>query len=148
MYVAVVEIAAGLLRFRGFGFKEVLVVVDGCGGEGLVDFTSTQGPFPRSVGVSPTFELQLHSGAVGEVGDRFRELQRLEVHDQLNGVPTARTAMAVVEAFVRRDAKGWSFLLVVRVGAEAGEPGALTPEGRELGGYLDDVGRLSDLFYA
>src|SRR5215210_8628030 len=104
MYVAVVEIAAGLLRFRGFGFKEVLVVVDGCGGEGLVDFTSTQGPFPRSVGVSPTFELQLHSGAVGEVGDRFRELQRLEVHDQLDRVSATRTPETVIEALTRIDA--------------------------------------------
>src|SRR5215211_7998843 len=136
MYVAVVEIAAGLLRFRGCGFEEVLVVVDGCGGEGLVDRTSTQGPFPRSVGVSPAFELQLHAGAVGEVGDCFCELQRLEVHNQLDSVPTTRTAKTVVEALGRIDAERGSFLLVVRVGAEAGEAGALAPESCELGGHL------------
>jgi hypothetical protein len=57
-------------------------------------------------------------------------------------------AEAIVEAAVRGDAEGRSFLLVVRVGTEAGKTGALAPEGGELGGYLDDVYRLTDLLYA
>jgi hypothetical protein len=36
---------------------------------------------------------------------------------------------------------------MVGVGAEACEAGSLTFEGRELGGHLDDIGRLPDLLY-
>ena len=54
----------------------------------------------------------------------------------------------VVEALVRGDAEGRSFLLVVWVGTEACEAGSLAPEGCELRGHLDNPGRLPDLFYA
>src|SRR5215210_5801016 len=54
----------------------------------------------------------------------------------------------VIEALVRGDAEGRGFLLVVWVGTEACEACSLAPEGCELGGYLDDPGRLPDLFYA
>jgi hypothetical protein len=148
LYMAVIQVAAGLLSFWGFGSEEVLVIVGGGGGQGPVDRASTEVTFPRGARVSPAFKLQVYAESVGEVGDRFGEVQRLEIHYQLDGVPATRTAKTVVEALVRGDAKGRGFLLVVWVGTEACEAGSLAPEGRELGGHLDDPGRLPDLFYA
>ena len=136
------------MSFWGFGGKEVLVVVDGGGGEGLVDSTSSEVTFPCRVWVSPAFELQVYAGAICEVGDRFGELQRFEIHDEFDGVPATRTAKTVVEAAVLGDAERRGFLLVVWVGTEAHEAGSLTLEGCKLGGNLDDAGRLPDLFYA
>jgi hypothetical protein len=107
------------LSFWGFGGKEVLVVVDGGGGEGLVDSTSSEVTFPCRVWVSPAFELQVYAGAICEVGDRFGELQRFEIHDEFDGVPTTLTAIAVVEALIRGDTEGRGLFLVVGVGAEA-----------------------------
>ena len=134
--------------FWGFGPEEVLVIVDGGGGEGLVDSTSTEVTFPGGAWVSRALELQVYAGAVGEVGDCFGELQRLEIHDQFDGVPAALASETVVEASVRGDAEGRGFLLVVWIRTEACEAGSLAPEGCKLGGYLDDPGRLPDLFYA
>ena len=62
------------------------MVVDGGGGEGLVDLASTEGSLLRGVGVSPTLELQVDAGAFGEVGDRFGEVEGLELHNELDGV--------------------------------------------------------------
>jgi len=56
--------------------------------------------------------------------------------------------MTVVEAFVRGDVEGRGLFLVVGVWAQAYEAGSLAPEGRKLGGNLDDAGRLTDLLYA
>src|SRR5215208_4062581 len=98
--------------------------------------------------ISPAFQLQVHARAVGEVGDRFCEVQSFEVHNEFDRVPAALASETVVEALVRGDAERRGFLLVVRVGAEACEAGSLTAEGRKLGGHLDDPGRLPDLFYA
>jgi hypothetical protein len=148
MYVAVFEVSAGLSCFLDFGLEEVLVIVDGGGGEGPMDSTSTERAFPYGAWVSPALELQVHTGAVGEVGDRFGEVQRLEIHDQLDGVSATRTAETIVEAAVRGDAERRGFLLVVWVGTEAHEAGSLALEGCKLGGNLDDAGRLPDLFYA
>ncbi len=50
------------------------MIVDGGGGEGLVDSTSTEVTFPCRVRVSPALELQVYAGAFGEVGDRFGEV--------------------------------------------------------------------------
>jgi hypothetical protein len=124
------------------------VIIDGGGGECLVDRTPAEGTFSRGALVSPALELQVHAGAFGEVGDGVGEVEGLEIHDELDGVAAPLTAKAVIEAAVRGDAEGRSFFLVVRVGAEADEAGSLAPEGGELGGYLDDVGRLPDLLYA
>jgi hypothetical protein len=146
--MAVIQVAAGLLSFWGFGSEEVLVIVGGGGGQGPVDRASTEVTFPRGARVSPAFKLQVYAESVGEVGDRFGEVQRLEIHYQLDGVPATRTAKTVVEALVRGDTEGRGFLLMVWVGTEACEAGSLASEGRKLGGHLDDAGRLSDLFNA
>src|SRR5215210_4035645 len=74
LYVAVFQVAAGLICFWGFGLEQVLVIVDGGGGESFVDRTSTESAFPCCAWVSPALELQLYAGAVGEVGDRFGEV--------------------------------------------------------------------------
>ena len=124
------------------------MIVDSSGGEGFVDGTSTEVTFPCGGWVSPAFELQGHARAIGEVGDRFCEVQRLEIHNELDSVPASQAAETVVEALVRGDAEGRGFLLVVWVGTETCEAGSLASEGRKLGGHLDDPGRLSDLFYA
>src|SRR5215203_5535736 len=87
--VAVFQVVTGLPCFWCFGPEEVFMIVDGGGGEGLVDRTPTEGALPCCIGVSPTLELQLHAGAVGEVGDCFGELQRLQVHYQLDGIPAS-----------------------------------------------------------
>ncbi len=124
------------------------MVVDGGGGEGFVDLSSPQRTLPRCVRISPTLELQIYAGSFGEVGDRFGEVEGLEVHDELDGVPAHLAPVAVVETLFRVDAEGRGLLLVVGVGAEACEAGPLALEGRELGGDLDDVGGLPDLLYA
>jgi hypothetical protein len=124
------------------------VIVDGGGSEGPVDRTSTEVTFPGGAWVSRALELQVYAGAVGEVGDCFGELQRLEIHDQFDGVPAALASETVVEASVQGDAERRGLLLVVGIGAEACEAGPLALEGRELGGNLDNAGCLSDLFYA
>ena len=124
------------------------MIVNGGGGEGPVDRTSTEVTFLCGARVSPAFELQVYAEAVGEVGDCIGEVQRFEVHNEFDSVPAALASETVVEALVRRDAEGRGFLLVVWVWTEACEAGSLAPEGCELGGHLDDPGRLPDPFYA
>jgi hypothetical protein len=74
LYAAVFQVEAGPLCFWGFGSEEILMIVDGGGGEGPVDSTSTESAFPCGAWVSPAFELQVHARAVGEVSDSFGEL--------------------------------------------------------------------------
>ena len=63
------------MSFWGFGLEEVFVIVDGGGGEGFVDGLSTERAFPCYAWVSPALELKVHARALGEVGDRFCEVQ-------------------------------------------------------------------------
>src|ERR671917_2957574 len=116
------------------------MVVDGGGGEGLIDRASSTGAFLRGLRVSPTLEFQLDAGAFGEVGDGLGKVLGLEVHQELDGVAAPLAAETVVETPVRGDAEGWGLFLVVRVGAEAGEAGAPGAGGGGLPGYFGDVG--------
>src|ERR671917_91084 len=145
---AAFEVLTGLLRFGARGLQQVFMVVDGGGGEGLIDRASSIGAFLRGLRVSPTLELQLDAGAFGEVGDGLGKVLGLEVHQELDGVAAPLAAETVVETPVRGDAEGGGLLLVVWVGAEAGEAGALAAEGGELRGYFDDVGGLAHVLNA
>ena len=96
----------------------------------------------------PAFELQFDAGSFGEVGDRFSEVEGLEVHDELDSVPASLAPETVVEASIRGYAERWGLLLMVRVGTEACEAGALSSQGGELGGHLDDIRSLPELLDA
>src|SRR3954454_8547323 len=113
-----------------------------------MDLASPQATPSCCFGVSSALELQLDVGALREVGDCFCEVEGFEIHDELDSIPPLLAPMTVVEPLFGVDAEGGGFLLVVGVGAEACKAGSLAFEGRELGGHLDDVGGLSDLFYA
>ena len=124
------------------------MIVDGGCSERLVDLASPHAALPCGVGISPTFELQINTRAFGEVGNRFGEVEGLQIHDELDGVPATLATETVIEAAVWGDAEGRGLFLMVGVGAEAREAGSLAFEGRELGGHFDDVGGLPDLLYA
>ena len=95
------------------------MVVDGGCSERLVDLASPHAALPCGVGISPTLELQIHAGAFGYIGDCLGEVEGLQFHYELDGVPAALASETVVEAAVWGDTKGGGFLLVIGVGAEA-----------------------------
>jgi hypothetical protein len=93
-----------------------------------------------------TLERQLDTEAFSQVRNRLDEGEGLELRYQLYGISALFTSETVVEVLFGGDAEGGRFLRVV--GAEANEVRALASKRGELGGHLDDVCSLSNLFYA
>src|SRR5919107_2136602 len=89
LHLAIFEVLSGVLCFGGLGGKEVLVIVNGCGGEGPGSLNPPQGAVPGCVWVSPALELQVNTRALGDVRDRICEIEGLEIHNELDSVPSA-----------------------------------------------------------
>jgi CubicO group peptidase (beta-lactamase class C family) len=146
LQAAAFEIASCHLRRRRF--EEILVVVSSCCSQGFIRRTATSGALLGDLFLlrGVTLERQLDTEAFSQVRNRLDEGEGLELRYQLYGISALFTSETVVEVLFGGDAEGGRFLRVV--GAEANEVRALASKRGELGGHLDDVCSLSNLFYA